>query len=279
MTHSSHPKAAQMQSSFERAPKEIQLLLRDYVTLLDQKCSGLIAGVYLHGSIALGAFDPSQSDIDFITVLKRRCNEVEFEHLRNIHQQIAGKYPHWKMDGSYLQTEDLGQSCEAIEPYPYCASHDGVLHLRGQYEVNPVTWWLLKTRGIAIVGSDPQTLNFSISWEVVSAYTRNNLKTYWANWTRRPWLYVALLTDYNVQWVVLGVLRLYCALQKNDIVTKSAASECGLNTLPKEWHQVIREAISIRDTGRGHFYRLRAMRAWDTVRFVRYIIRKCSDTI
>lgn len=265
-----------MQPNFDRVPEAIQPLLRDYVTLLEQECPDLVRAVYLHGSIALGAFDPNQSDVDFITVLNRRCDEADIEHLRKVHQQIVEKYPRWKMDGSYLQLEDLGQSRETITPYPYCPSHDGVLQPSGHYEINPVTWWLLKTRGIAVVGADPRTLDFPASWEIVSAYTRENLNTYWANWTRHPGRILTLLTNYGVEWAVLGVLRLYCALRENEIVTKRAAGELGLAAVPEQWHKLIQEAISIRDTGKGRFYQLRPVRALETVRFLRYIIQTCN---
>jgi hypothetical protein len=42
--------------------------------------------------------------------------------------------------------------------------------------------------------------------------------------------------------------------------------------VPTRWHNLIREAINIREGQPERFYRFALWRAFDTVRFLRYII-------
>ncbi len=45
----------------------------EYIALVREAVPGLLVGVYLHGSLALGTFNADLSDIDFITITSRRC--------------------------------------------------------------------------------------------------------------------------------------------------------------------------------------------------------------
>jgi hypothetical protein len=71
-----------------RIPKSIRPLLHDYMGLLSDRVPDLAEAFYLHGSIALNAFNDRLSDIDFITVLRHRPTADELTHLRTIHQTI-----------------------------------------------------------------------------------------------------------------------------------------------------------------------------------------------
>ncbi len=71
-----------------------------------------LSGFYLHGSIALNAFNAQLSDIDFIAFMSRQCTANDIESLQKIHQSIAAQYPLWRLEGSYLQGNDL-VSCQS----------------------------------------------------------------------------------------------------------------------------------------------------------------------
>ncbi len=63
-----------------RIPECIRPVLNDYLLSLQIELPGLIAGCYIHGSIALNAFNPYLSDIDFITILIRRATTSEVKN-------------------------------------------------------------------------------------------------------------------------------------------------------------------------------------------------------
>jgi hypothetical protein len=242
---------------------------------MEEELPDLLVGFYLHGSLALGAFSPTFSDIDFISVVSRRCTENDVEHLRNVHATVAREHPRWEMSGSYLMWEDLGRSEEAIPLGP--CYHDSVLNPAGHHDLSFVTWWVLKNRGIALVGPQLQDLDFAVDWERLLTGMHKNLNTYWKNFTCQPKRMAWLLTDFGIQWTVLGVLRQYYTFRENDITSKTGAGEYALEHLPARWHRIIREAIHIREYTGTSSYRSRLFRATEAWLFLNYVIHAAKS--
>ena len=256
-----------------RIPDSIRPLLQTYLDQLDQHLPDFAQAVYLHGSIALDAFDDQRSDIDFITVINRTATADDVQKLSTIHKTIAAQYPRWLFEGSYLQAADLGQAESAITPHP--THHDNVLNPAGHFDTNPVTWWLLKNKGIAIRGADPQTLPYSVDWNALLTDMHHNMNTYWASFTYQPSRMLRLLVNDGVSWAVLGVLRQYYTFKENDITSKVGAGQYALQHLPSKWHSIIQDALDIREGRQPSCYVSRFTRAYATVRFLKYVIGLC----
>lgn len=256
-------------------PNVLQPLLTEYVQLLEQELAGCIEAVYLVGSIALGAFDVRFSDIDFIAVMSRPARQDEIRRLRSVHQTIRTKYPRWGMEGSYFQWADLGRPKDQVAPYP--CYHDNRFHPHAYHDLNLVAWWMLKNRGIAVRGPATETLAFTVDWDQLIAEMRVNLNTYWRSWTRRPVRLALLLSDWGIQWTVLGVLRQFYTFRENAIISKVEAGQYALSCLPERWHPLVREAINIREAKADSYRRSRTARAMVAVRFLRYIIATCGE--
>jgi hypothetical protein len=257
-----------------RIPEVIKPQLDEYITLLEQELPGFVNGLYLHGSIALGAFNERMSDIDFIALCSRPHTPDDVEQLRQVHGIVAQKYPRWALQGSYLQWENLGQFEEISPPYP--AYSDGALNPNEHHGPDLVTWWLVKTRGQALIGLAPEKLPFDVDWNTLIAKMHENLNTYWASYTRNPTRMAWLLSDYGVQWAVLGVLRQYYTFREHDIISKTGAGEYALKHLPVRWHPLIQEAIAIRERDNTPFYHLRIVRAVKAISFLKYVIDVCN---
>jgi hypothetical protein len=257
-----------------KIPDRVQPLIERYLALTGDRLPGLVTGFYLTGSIALGGFNARFSDIDFTAVLSRRLAEADVEPLRYIHNTIAAEYPRWPLSGSYLQPEQLGCRPAECEPHPYY--HDGVFHRRGYFELNPVTWWTLKNCAIALTGCPAQELPFSVDWEALVSWMMDNLNTYWVGWTRRPARLFMLLSDWGIQWAVLGVLRQFYTFREDSIVTKEEAGRYALAVLPDRWRRLIGEALAIREGERRSAYRFRFIRMIEAVSFLRFVIRECN---
>jgi hypothetical protein len=264
-------------------PAPIGPLLNDYLRLVEGELPGLLAAVYLHGSIALGAFNPRLSDIDFIAVLARRVTEREVEALRRVHAGIASRYPQWQMEGSYLQWADLGRFEDAITPYPYYA--EGKLHAQGHYEINSVTWWVLKQHGLALRGPEPRDLDFEVDFELLLAKMAQNLNSYWASFTRRDGRLSWLLSDAGIEWAVLGVLRQHYTFRERGITSKAGAGEYALAHMPPRWHKLIREALNLREQPEApslyHSHIVRAAEASSLLRYVtaNHSVRESTSTV
>jgi hypothetical protein len=257
-----------------KIPDSVKPLLDEYLQLIQSELPGLMTACYLHGSLALDAFNPGLSDIDFITVISSRCTEADFNDLAKIHQSLEQKYPKLPMQGSYLQLSDLGKSPAGIEPAPYYS--DGVLHPAGHHDVNAITWWLLKNRGITLFGKAATSLDYSVDMDVLVADTLKNMNTYWVTYIRQLRRIAWLFSDYGIQWTVTGVLRQWYTLKERDITSKIGAGEYALKHLPEKWHRIVQEAINIRRGGRPSLYLFPVLRAIEAWRFLRYIIHECN---
>lgn len=261
----------------QQIPNAITPLLDSYLSAFDQEMPNFLIGWYLHGSIVLGAFDPHRSDIDFIAVVSRRCTTEDIASLKSIHQHLAKQYPDWQLEGSYLQTTDLGKFADSIEPCPYY--HDGVLHPSGHHDINAVTWWILKNKGLTLRGENAQDLDFSVNWDSLITQMRQNLNSYWLKWTTDPTRILSLLFDDNIQWAVLGVLRQFYTFQEHTITSKSGAGEYALQKLPVEWHPIIQEALNIRNQSDKRLFRTRISRMIKARRFIKHIIHTSNSMV
>ena len=259
-------------SDLPSLPEPVCRILQAYLAQMDAHLPDILSGLYLVGSIALDGYDPKFSDIDYVAVLSRPLTKTELTHLARVHREIEKAHPRAKLSGSYLQPADLGGLPEQVAPHPYY--QDGLLYTAGHFELNPVTWWILKQRGITLRGPAAQALPFSADWERLAAYLKHNLNTYWLSWTKRLDGRLVMLSDWGIQWTVLGVVRLYYSLREKDITTKIEAGEYALQHLPPEWHPLIHEALRIRRGEAGSAYRWRLGRAREARRFLGYIIQE-----
>ncbi len=228
-----------------------------------------MSAFYLVGSIALGAFDPRRSDIDFVAVLCRPPSQADFEALDRVHKGLKKQFPQWIQEGNYFQPADLGRMKDLG---PCLSINEHGLQPPALRDECPVTWWILKHHGIAVFGPAPETLPFEVDEGEMLRWMQGNLNSYWANWLRQPARLAVFWSDWGIQWTALGVLRQFYTFREHNIVSKTAAGEYGLTCLPPRWHRIIREALRIRKGERGSLYRFRIQRTVEGIRFLKYMI-------
>jgi hypothetical protein len=76
-------------------PVVVRPLLQEYTRRLGRDAPGLVSAFYLVGSLALEAFNPCCSDIDFVAVLTRQASPGGMQDLIQIHAAMARQYPKW----------------------------------------------------------------------------------------------------------------------------------------------------------------------------------------
>lgn len=255
-----------------RIPAAARPLLVAYMARLDERLPGLLDGFYVHGSIALGAFDPRRSDLDFVATVTHPLTERDLDGLREVHPAVAKQFKRPPMDGCYLQPSDLG--CPAAEIAPHPQFNDGRFNPAARGDINFVTWWLLLHGSLTLRGPAP---DFTVDQSALLAEMRQNLNSYWLRWPESPVHQVWLLTDAGVAWAVLGPLRQFYTFKEGGIVSKTAAGEYALAHLPDEWQPIVCEALRCREgAGKSH-YRSRIRRANEALRFVPFAVDLCNS--
>ena len=65
---------AMPQSGWKECPESVRKQIEGFVADLRETLAGNLVGVYLHGSLALGCFNPERSDVDILVITERRMD-------------------------------------------------------------------------------------------------------------------------------------------------------------------------------------------------------------
>lgn len=238
-------------------PGGVSELVGRYLRQVDLAIPGAIQGFYVVGSIALGAFRPGRSDIDFVAVLGDRLGAAELSGLRWAHRRLYTadlanaflRLPwRWPLtcNGVFVRGADLSRSPLAVVPI---ASHTGWQFAAGRgFDVNPVTWRVLAERGIAVRGPAPDRLGIHHDEAELRRWCLQNLDGYWRRWAnsvlhlRREAARASFL--HGAVWGVLGAPRLHRTVLEGDIISKEEAGEYALAAFGDRWRPMIDEALA-----------------------------------
>jgi hypothetical protein len=222
-------------------------MMEEYMELADLYLPGGLEGLYIHGSAALGAFEPGKSDIDFIAVTKGALNQEEAGRLIRVHEELACKHPFPELDGCYVLWGDLG-SLAGESRYTYNGGE-----LKEGIPFNPVMWRILKDHGIRLRGPAISDLSIPIQERDLAAYIIENSQSYWQKRTEAMKADLEGLIGLQgemiyeeLEWSILGLLRQFYTIRENGIISKSGAGEYGLMHIPDKWHAVIELALLVR---------------------------------
>jgi hypothetical protein len=214
----------------DRLPDVIAAVTGRHLELLDHSRPGVVAGLYVTGSAALGDFHPPMSDIDAVVVLDDPVHDPAA--LEAVHAQLPGDPAY---DVFYLTRAQLASPPVEGTQAPFTMHglfDDGF----GGAPVSPVLWAELARRPL-VVRAAPD-LAVHDDHQALRRYTRANLDDYW-----RPWLDDAAdhLAAGKVSvaeaelvsvWPVLGVPRLHALLATDRIISKSQAAEYAAEHFP-----------------------------------------------
>jgi hypothetical protein len=226
-------------------------LIERHLGSLDQATKGLVEGMYLTGSIALGDYHHGVSDIDFLAVTSRPLGEQELAAVSAIH---AGTPPTPHLDGVYLDHTALSTLPDNSQAVPHAVHGMFYPNNRPCGELNPVLWLTLAHYGIAVRGPRPADLSLRVDPGRLREWNLDNLKTYWqplagnvrhAVAGRTP---DAVAAAEGVVWAALGPARLHHTLATNDVISKSAAGHYAIQHFP-QWASLTERAVNWRE---GH---------------------------
>ncbi|MDQ6882638.1 MAG: DUF4111 domain-containing protein [Candidatus Dormibacteraeota bacterium] len=241
--------------------------------MFDRVLPGRLEAFYLVGSVALGAFRPGRSDIDFVAVIDGSSTGRELLLLRALNWWGSALAVWWTLatgnrrwpaglNGVFVTWKDLASSPCGIKPI--ASQRAGRFFVGSGFDVNPVTWQVLAKRGVAMRGPDAGTINVYSDPRELHRWVAANLAGYWASWSdliRRPtWAGTKALFPRGVAWGVLGAPRLHATLATSEILSKEQAGEYALNAFP-EWRLLIVDALA--------YWRGDSSNRWDASSFQR----------
>lgn len=204
-------------------PSDVNALIQELRQKLEQILGSQLVGLYLDGSLASGDFD-QDSDIDFVVVTDEPVSEDVFLALGAMHQRLVTIDSPWagRLEGSYMSKSALRHADADQTPHPTIGWGSGE---RLKWADPDETWdihrWVLRERGITVVGPAPQTLIDPVSPDALRRAVQRLLQGWLPQILDNPQL---IASNDEQSYTVLSLCRGLYTLTHGEIVSKQVAA-------------------------------------------------------
>jgi predicted nucleotidyltransferase len=247
----------------------IEVIVRKLLNDVQAVLGASMAGLYLHGSLACGDFNPLTSDIDFLVVTEHPLPSEIFSALQEMHAGLFSSRLDWaqKLEGAYVPKGVLRHHDPAHAPIPWLGvdGHFAMERLGSDWIIQR---WILREKGLAIYGPPLPDLIDPVSPDDLREAVRNSLREWWSPPFPSPERFDN--ADYRA-YAVLTMCRSLYVLEHGCVVSKPEATRWAMETLNKTWQPLIAAAASWRP-GKG-FNQMDA-----TTGFIRFTLLKWGLT-
>jgi predicted nucleotidyltransferase len=220
-------------------PPQVAALLDDLLAGLRSALDDSLLGLYLGGSLALGAFDPKTSDVDVLVVTHASVTDSEFAALDALHRRLppignrfSVEYEVYYIDKPSLRRYRPGQPLVRVEP--------GFGLYRTEERPNWVLErWTVRERGIVLLGPDPKTLIDPVSPQEIREAAVGELRQRLQNWRDGTWPRSELLHRGAQSYEVETACRALSTHETGTLSSKGEAAAWALENLPERWRPLI----------------------------------------
>jgi predicted nucleotidyltransferase len=239
------------------APESIHLFLAEFVQAFQAALGEALTGIYLHGSLAMGCFNPSSSDVDILVVVGAPLSLPQKNELGQLLLRLSELSPANGLEMSIVILDSLRRF---RHPCPYelhfsdgnkAAYADGSIDLSGE-KVDPdlaAHYTITRWRGVCLYGVPVAQVFPEIPAE---AYLDSIVQD-------ADWSYARIKAGPDrgeggvPAYSVLNACRVLAYIQQHLVTSKLEGGRWGLDHLPEAYQPVIQAAL---DTylSRGVFY-------------------------
>ena len=221
---------------------DVNTSLRLFLQGVQAILGDLMVGMYLHGSLATGDFNPQSSDIDFVVVAAQPVCDDLLSALAVFHARLAASGLKWatKLEGAYI-------SKEAIRRYEPEKTSCAWLGADGHFAREPLgnDWviqsYVIREMGVTVTGPDPKTLIDPILPEDLRRAELATLRWWWSPQLDNPF---RLRSREYQAYAVLTMCRALYTLQFGTVVSKSCAARWAQTNLGECWVALIQRSLT-----------------------------------
>jgi predicted nucleotidyltransferase len=217
-------------------------MLERFAGGLAELLGGQLVGVYLHGSLALGCFDPAESDVDFLVATELALGPEDVARLDSLHRSLGEL-----LDGSYLPWDVLRRYDSRRVMHPHIESRGGRLRVDHHGGETVIYRHVLRKCGVVLLGPPPRELIDEVDAGELRWAVCDVLTNWWVPMLTRP--PERLLEPPYRAYAVVTMCRMRYTLETADVVSKTDAARWALEHVDGDWHDLIRRAVARGDCG------------------------------
>jgi aminoglycoside adenylyltransferase-like protein/nucleotidyltransferase-like protein len=235
-----------MSEPFSPTPfADVNLVLDDFRARIQALLRSNFVGMYLVGSLALGDFDPSGSDIDFVVVTDTDIRDNLFDSLQDIHAQFAASGSPWagKIEAIYVPRSALRHAAPNTSHYPQIEKGTRLFKapLESGWVFQCVT---IRDRGVVVAGPDPRTLVGSIDPQAMRSAAAE-IAGLWLEEAQNDPTWLPWLRQRDAQtFVILTLCRLLYSLATESVASKPRAARWAQKALGEPWTTLIERTLA-----------------------------------
>jgi hypothetical protein len=224
---------------------DVNALAHDLLKSLHAILGAQLAGMYLVGSLALGDFDPRESDLDLILVTAGALSDETSAALRDLHQRFDHSASAWaaRVDAVYIPQEALREPSPTAARYP--TLHWPEPLTLQQLETGwPIQRDTLREHGIVVSGPDPRSLLDPVPPDELRRASAAKVAEWRARAHGDPGWVAQLRARREHTYVVVTLCRLLYTLDTGSVASKPVAARWAARTLASRWSELIGRAIT-----------------------------------
>jgi predicted nucleotidyltransferase len=210
---------------------QIQAILGDYFT-----------GMYLHGSLANGDFNPGRSDIDFLVVTTGEIPEKVLITLFRMHADITASGIKWadRLEGSYIPLQALYRYDPQVANHP-------ALRINGSFGIDHhasdwiIQRYIIRENGIVMAGPPLKTLIDVVHPDELRRSSWGILHEWWLPMLDDP---RRLHSSEYQAYAVLTMCRVLYTLHFGQVASKTVAARWAQETFSGQWDALIEQALA-----------------------------------
>ena len=261
---------------------ELRDVLNMFVDEISAELRENLVGIYLVGSIASGDFD-LDSDVDFLVVTKTELTEAHMKTLQDIQIKIhdIDCYPAKHLEGSYISIGDLNNWNIVGEKKLYYFDNGSTTYEQSTHDNQWHVRWILRERGITLVGQKPETILNSIPLNEMFGEIKTTMlqvMKLFEDEINRPLSFFN--SRFGQSFAVLTYCRMLHSLHTGTVQSKKAAVKWAKQFVNPKWVKIIDQAWKEREGvrfGAKIGQRAESTLLYETLEFIKYAIAQIDN--
>lgn len=223
-------------------------LLIDRFTEMSKEALGTrLAGIYLHGSAVMGCYQPKKSDLDFLVVVNTQLSDAEKRIFMDSLLELDQDCPAKGIEMSIV-TKDV---CDPfVYPTPFLLHYsrmhtewyrrdpeDYIRKMNGTDKDLAAHFTVIRSRGRCLYGLPVQDVFGEVPEQDYLDSIRNDVSGAEEEITENP------------MYLILNLVRVMAYLKEKKVLSKQEGGVWGLQSLPEQYHPLIRSALQEYERG------------------------------